>query len=96
MFRYNKVKHINDLPNYEAYSVVLNGFFDGKKVHIFENISDCIDQSTLARECGLSTCHVDIRFIADKEHPCNRGNIKICDVCQFNDNCPYNEEVRTW
>lgn len=68
MFRYNKVKHINDLPNYEAYSVVLNGFFDGKKVHIFENISDCIDQSTLARECGLSTCHVDIRFIVDKEH----------------------------
>lgn len=68
MFRYSKVKHLNNFPDYEAYSVVLNGFFDGTKVHIFENISDCIDQSTLARECGLSTCHVDIRFIVDEGH----------------------------
>jgi len=25
--------------------------------------------------------------------PCNRGNTLICNVCQYNDDCPYANET---
>lgn len=28
----------------------------------------------------------------DKEHFCNRGDIRICQVCQYNNDCPFKDE----
>lgn len=27
-------------------------------------------------------------------HSCNQGNTRICEVCQYNDDCPFVEEEK--
>ena len=47
MFKFSKVKHIHNFPNYEAYWVTLDCFFDGERVHVFENMSDMINNGDM-------------------------------------------------